>query len=102
LYRLRMDAPDVFAQYAGMGDILREYIQTRFGLPAGDLTTAELINQMGEQQMLRTARLKELEYLLEQADLAKFAPSGVYTPKEGSLTQLASQWVKAIEQETRQ
>ena len=100
LHRLRMDAPDVIAQYAGTGNILREYVRVQFDVAADDLTTDELVDTLRQTNQLRAVRLKELTYLLNQADLAKFAPASVYSPGgQTSLPDLAQQWVKSVEVE---
>lgn len=100
LYRLRIDAPDVIAQYAGTGDILREYVRVRFAVAVDDLTTDELVDALRQTGQLRVVRLKELVYLLDQADLAKFAPASFYSPSgQTSLPHLAQQWVKEVEAE---
>lgn len=99
LNQLRSDAPDVVTQYMQMGDILRVFVRDLLGFAAQDMTTSELIDKLTEDQSLSAGRRKELAYLLEQADLAKFAPSKVFTPDRLSVLQRAVQWVQSVEQE---
>ena len=99
LSRVHAEAPDIIAQYAAMGDILREYVQALLMVDAVDMTTRELLDELAGDDALSPARRKELRYLLDQADLAKFAPAKVYAPQELSLLRLASQWVQAVDEE---
>ncbi len=99
LNRIRADAPDIVAQYEQMGDRLRTYIHDLFDVPTQDRTTSELIEHIHREKLMTRERLKELRFLLEQADLAKFAPAEVYAPKELSMIQLAVQWVQSVERE---
>ena len=57
--------------YTQLTDMLREYIEERFGFSAMEMTTSEIIynlHQKGDQKMI-----DELKYLFETADLVKFA-----------------------------
>ncbi len=99
LHRLRQNAPDWIARYVALGDILRVYVAERFDAPP-DLTTAEAID------LLRTheeplPELDTLEYLLEQSDLAKFAPGEVLNPNQKPLVDLAVAWVRSTEKTLR-
>ncbi len=99
LNQVRTDAPDVVTQYMQMGDILRVFLRDLLSLNAQDMTTAELIDKLAEDKSLSAGRRKELEYLLEQSDLAKFAPSKVFTPDRLSVLQRAVEWVQSVERE---
>jgi len=75
--------------YTGLADILRRYIQRRFGLPAADLTSAELLHALRGQARLDTPVLRLAQDVLETADLVKFAkyapPSDVTGRVESAL-----------------
>jgi hypothetical protein len=58
--------------YAELTFILREYLEHRFGIPALESTTAETLQYLGGAPFTDTQR-DLLGYVLEQADLAKFA-----------------------------
>lgn len=99
LNRIRSESPDIITQYEAMGDRLRVYIHDLFGFSTEEQTTAELITYLRSSDLLSNNRQKELRFLLEQADLAKFAPAEIYTPQELSMLQLAIQWVQNVEGE---
>lgn len=99
LNRIRSDSPNIIVQYMAMGDTLRDYVERLFDVATEDLTTKELMRELETQESLTRGRQKELEFLLEQADLAKFAPSAVYAPKDLSVLQMAISWVQAVERE---
>jgi hypothetical protein len=58
--------------YAELTFILREYLEKRFGIPALESTTEETLGYLKKPD-LDSSVLRELQTLLEQADLAKFA-----------------------------
>jgi hypothetical protein len=99
LNRIRTESPDIIVQYAAMGDTLREYIEQLCGFATHDLTTTELMDELDRRESLPRGRQKELKFLLEQADLAKFAPAKVYAPKDMSILQMAMSWVQSVERE---
>jgi hypothetical protein len=80
--------------YAAAADCLRTYILDQMTIPARDMTTAELM----ESLHLPDALQRELQRLLEQADLVKFAryqPSGDAAQK---YLDVAGKWVRAADQ----
>jgi len=58
--------------YASLTDILREYLEKRFDVPALESTTPETMLALGNSSF-PDAMLAPLQQLLEKADLAKFA-----------------------------
>jgi hypothetical protein len=58
--------------YSALTDLFRRYIERRFGLPATDRTTTEMIPLLKELPV-PSAERSALRELLETADLAKFA-----------------------------
>ena len=58
--------------YAELTFILREYLEKRFTIPALESTTDETLGYLKGRDFPRQLS-QELQYLLEQADLAKFA-----------------------------
>jgi hypothetical protein len=58
--------------YAELTDILREYLEKRFNIPALESTSSETIRHLSGGDF-PVAKLPALQDLLEQADLAKFA-----------------------------
>ncbi|MCC7465549.1 MAG: hypothetical protein IT261_04740 [Saprospiraceae bacterium] len=65
-------AGQIKEHYAALTDILREYLEKRFEVPALESTTPETMLALGNSSFPDTL-LAPLQQLLEQADLAKFA-----------------------------
>ncbi len=64
--------------YTRLTDILRPYLERRFGIPAVDSTTSEILAALGgatgrAEAGMRPETMAELEELLGGADLVKFA-----------------------------
>jgi hypothetical protein len=80
-----------------VGEYLRRYVGERFSVASDDMTTYELLVEL--KQHLNARTLTGLEALLEQADSAKFADDGVYTPGDGTLPAEATAWIQAVERQ---
>mgnify|MGYP006873120808 FL=1 len=61
------------AFYSGITDILKVYIEDRFGVDAPEMTTAELFAALRERQDLPEALRAEMQEVFECADFVKFA-----------------------------
>lgn len=59
--------------YSRLTDIIRQYIELRFGVPAMEQTTEDIIRDFTSGGQIRESIRKELKALLELADLVKFA-----------------------------
>jgi hypothetical protein len=59
--------------YFRLTDILRHYIEGRFGLKAPRSTTAEFLSEMGHNRMLTVDQQQTLGQFLRSADMVKFA-----------------------------
>lgn len=59
--------------YFRLTDILRHYIEGRFGLRAPRSTTAEFLSEMGHSQALTMDQQQTLGQFLRSADMVKFA-----------------------------
>ena len=57
--------------YTELTDVLRSYIEERFGFNALEMTSSEIIEHLLEQKDKDS--IKDLKYLFETADLVKFA-----------------------------
>ncbi len=64
------------AYYTGITDILREYIEKRYGFGAMEKTSAEIIEALGDKNLAPDI-YSNLDEMLRTADLVKFAK---YTP----------------------
>ncbi|MBI3550456.1 MAG: hypothetical protein HY078_15570 [Elusimicrobia bacterium] len=58
--------------YDQMSDILRTYLERRFGIPALTLTSSDVVRQMRQAEIDRKT-IAESKELFDQCDLAKFA-----------------------------
>jgi hypothetical protein len=85
--------------YENVSNALRRYVQGRFAVPAEELTTDELISNLVDLQTLSDRRKRELSYLLEQADLVKFARMQPQAKSVEKILTVAQQWVTAVEQD---
>ena len=62
---------DAKAYYTDLTDIIREYINERFGFYATEMTSSEIYNELLKHKEKES--LQELMELLQMADLVKFA-----------------------------
>lgn len=92
LTRGELSPQEIYPQTA---DCLRGYVQGRLGLPAQDMTTTEL-NKVLETQMADRLR-RELNYILEHADLVKFARFVPSATSAGRLVAAARAWIERAE-----
>lgn len=68
----RISRGQVKEHYAELTDIIREYLEKRFAVPAQESTTYETVLRL-KKAAFPQQWLQPLQELLEQADLAKFA-----------------------------
>ncbi len=59
--------------YSRLTDIIRQYIELRFTVPAMEETTEDIIRDFVREGLIKEGIRKELKALLELADLVKFA-----------------------------
>lgn len=59
--------------YSRLTDIIRQYIELRFKVPAMEQTTEDIIQDFAREGLIKEGIRKELKVLLELADLVKFA-----------------------------
>ena len=78
---LRQQAEDG-AVLSRISQVLRRYVSAAFGLPAGEMTTAEFSRAIAGQGRLGTDLAARLGDFLRKCDERKFAPS-VPTPALG-------------------
>lgn len=94
LRNLRDSTPEVI--YTTVPDVLRRYIEARFGIPALEMTTDELIERLTADSTLDESAVEALQTLFHRTDMVKFAG----TPAEGAETLLkrAYQWIEQVRQ----
>jgi LPXTG-motif cell wall-anchored protein len=91
---------DLMGHYVRLTDIVRPYLERRFGFPAVDQTTGEILATvgpvLGHEDPVRAAELeRELERLLNSADLVKFAKAEPAAALAEGEIDRASDFVKA-------
>ena len=64
--------------YNRLGNILRNYVENRFGLRAPERTTEEFLHELRESDALDDSHKRILKAFLEHCDLVKFA---AYNPE---------------------
>ncbi|MBZ0277869.1 MAG: hypothetical protein K8I60_17105 [Anaerolineae bacterium] len=91
---------DAVASYQIGADALRAYVQGRFHVQAEEMTTDELINTLESHDHLPTRRQRELGWMLEQADLVKFARVQPSLKAAQRLLNAAYEWVERVDRES--
>jgi hypothetical protein len=71
--RPRATAAEVAAFYVAVSQVLRDYLEARFGLRAPERTTEEFLRDLEAGDALAKAHRADLEAFLSQCDLVKFA-----------------------------
>ncbi|MBQ8062279.1 MAG: hypothetical protein IJ205_10140 [Bacteroidales bacterium] len=80
------------AYYSGITDALREYIDSRYGIDAPEMTTAELFDSLGHSDVPADLFV-ELRRLFETADLVKFAKAYASDEENAAAVPLAVRFV---------
>lgn len=79
--------------YSRLTDIIRLYIEHRFGVPAMEQTTEDIIRDFARDGLIREGIRNELKALLELADLVKFAKWNPVTEEHESSQQAAYDFI---------
>lgn len=69
----RREEAEIDAFYVATSDVLRRYLEERFGLHAPERTTEEFLLEVEAGGPLSVAQCRELRRFLDQCDLVKFA-----------------------------
>lgn len=93
----RPDADSMDAFYVKLSDLVRRYVEDRFGLRSPELTTQEFLTEMGGSPDLARSHQGLLRDFLTQADLVKFAG---HRP-EGAIVDESIASVERLLEETR-
>jgi len=83
--------------YASVSDTLRAYIQKRFQVSAQERTTGELMAMLKKDVYLPEQYYKQLQRILEEADLVKFARFEPEAYAGKRLLQVSIQWIEGVE-----
>ena len=79
--------------YSELSDILRRYLDRRFGFQTLELTTFEILNLLKEKNFERNV-LEKAKLLFENSDLVKFAK---YSPFGSLAAQLEVELIQVVE-----
>lgn len=91
----RTTAAQVEAFYVGVSDVLRTYLEERFGLHAPERTTEEFLRDLEGGDRLAREHRGELERFLSQCDLVKFAAVVPAEPDHLAVFALAEAFVES-------
>ena len=94
------DSSHLDAWYVELSDIVRRYIEARFGLRAPELTTEEFLLQAGRSVDLSKAHRELLSAFLERCDRVKFARYSPATDESREALQLARRFLDETHQRT--
>ena len=78
-------------------DCLRRYVRTRFGVPAPERTTHEVVSEMTPVRGLSQEQQRRFRQLLGLADWAKFSGAGVADRQGEACIQQAQVWIREVE-----
>ena len=95
LAELSLGTPDQV--YEQVADVLREYLQARFDIPASDMTTVEIRTGLENHTELESEHITEVARLLEQADLVKFAEAAPGERSAQRAVAAAARWLQAVD-----
>jgi hypothetical protein len=89
----RATSAQVEAFYVDVSDVLRTYLEERFGLRAPERTTEEFLHDLEVGDQLAREHRAELERFLSQCDLVKFAGAVPGEPEHLATFALAEAFV---------
>ncbi|MEC8253423.1 MAG: hypothetical protein VX044_09430 [Planctomycetota bacterium] len=91
----RESAAEVDAFYVGVSQVLRRYLEERFGLHAPERTTEEFLRDLERGDSLARRHRGELERFLSQCDMVKFAKVVPSPDEHGRAYALAEAFVES-------
>lgn len=96
----REGAADSKAYYMDLTETLRNYIESRFGFSAKEMTTSEIIDKLYESH--NEEALEELKSILLTADLVKFAKHTVSMPEQDRSLVQALDYIQTTKSEPKE
>lgn len=84
--------------YSGVTDVLKVYMEDRFGIDAPEMTTAELFDALKKEDALTPELYGEMKDLFETADFVKFAKLTVSDGDNAKVLPLAVRFVTSTYQ----
>lgn len=85
------------AVYLEVADALRDYLYALHDVLALDLTTTEVLDRLQQVAVLDDVRQEELQRMLEQSDLVKFADYRPSAKSAAGMVNFALTWLEQIE-----
>lgn len=96
----RKGAADPKAYYMDLTEALRNYIESRFGFNAKEMTTTEILDRLYETH--NGEALDELRSILRTADLVKFAKHTVTMPEQDRSLVQALDYIQTTKSEPKE
>jgi len=96
------DTPaEIEAFYVGVSQVLRVYLEQRFGMRAPERTTEEFLRDLESGDVLARQHSEELERFLSQCDMVKFAKAVPRDDEHDRTFALAESFVQATRADRR-
>lgn len=93
----RQSAEEQKDYYTKLTDVLRQYLEDRFGINAMEMTTSEIVSRL--QQEEDQSKIAELKEVFETADLVKFAKYSTHSNESDFYLTSVVQFIKDTKQE---
>jgi hypothetical protein len=98
--QLPSDPGQVERYHTLLADVVRHYLERRFGIHASEQTSAEFLNALAQTNQLPASQQKQLRAFFERCDLAKYARADYSTEECRLAVQLARDFVNQTPQVT--
>jgi hypothetical protein len=98
--QLPADATQVERYHTLLADVVRQYLQRRFGVHASEQTSAEFLNALAQTNQLPAPQQEQLRAFFERCDLAKYARADYSAEECRVAVQLARDFVNQTPQVT--
>ena len=97
LTKLRGEDTTPIQVYAIVADTLRVYLQKRLNISTQERTTFEIMTQLRSQSYLPEKHYQQLQQILEEADLVKFAKFEPEDRAGNRMVEIATRWIESME-----
>jgi len=97
LTKLRTGDMTAIQMYAAIADTLRVYLQKRLNISTQERTTVEIMTQLRSQSYLPEKHYHQLQQILEEADLVKFAKFEPEDHAGNRMIEIATRWIESVE-----
>lgn len=97
LTKLRSQDITAIQVYAVVADTLRVYLQKRLNISTQERTTFEIMTQLRSNSYLPEKHYQQLQQILEEADLVKFAKFEPEDRAGNRMVEIATRWIESVE-----